>query len=187
MVDLMRRTIYAYTALAFVVLAAGCQPLPSTSDSPAPAATGTVVASPSVSPPYPQGLLVAIRTTRYADHDSVEFEFGGAQPPQENHHVVTEVHADPSDQPVPLQGKAFLEVVFQGAALDNMARELDPAKVRKYPGPTRIAPGLPVVKEIAVSGNFENVLSFGVGLDRQTRVSMETGDSPARVILNFWY
>jgi hypothetical protein len=183
----MRRTTFAYSALAFLFLAAGCEPLPSTSDDPSPTVTGTTQASPTVRPPFAQGLLVAIRTSRHADHDSVEFEFGGAQPPQENHRYVDEVRADPSDRPVPLQGNAFLEVVYHGAALDNLPTESDPAKVQRYPGPTRIAPGLPVVKEIAVSGNFENVLSFGIGLDRKTRVSVETGASPARVILNFWY
>jgi hypothetical protein len=183
----MRKPTLAHGALAFLFMAAGCQSLPSTSDGPTPSSTVTPAASPAASPPFAQGLLVAIRTAQHADHDSVEFEFGGAQAPPESHRFVEGVRADPSDRPVPLQGKAFLEVVCHDAALDNMARETDPAKVQKYPGPTRIAPGLPVVKEIAVSGDFENVLSFGIGLERQTRVTMENGTNPARVVLNFWY
>jgi hypothetical protein len=169
-------------------LTAACQPLPGTTASPAPETT-TPGATPTVTTTmkHAQGVLVAIRTEKHADHDSVEFEFGGTQAPQERHEYESEIRFDPSDQVVPLQGKAFLRVVFQGAALDNLAYELDPAKQEKYQGPTRVAPGLPVVKELAVAGNFENVLSFGIGLDRQVRVTVENQGDPVRVTVNLWY
>jgi hypothetical protein len=175
--------------VGLLFLASACQPLPGTSDSPSatPGDTQTATPTSTTKTKHAQGVLVAIRTQKHGDHDSVEFEFGGAQPPPERHRYETEIRFDPSDQPVPLQGKAFLRVVFDGAALDNLAYENDPAKQEKYSGPTRVAPGLPVVKELAVAGNFENVLSFGIGLDRQVRVTVENGGDPARVTVNLWY
>lgn len=176
---------------ALLMLAAGCQPIepaPSTSDSPAPATPSTApTVAPTVADPHAPGVLFAIRTAKHSDHDSVEFEFGGTLPPPVTHQYEDEVRFDPSDQLVPLQGKAFLRVVFQGASLDNTAYENDPAKQVKYLGATRIAPGLPMVKELAVAGNFENVLSFGIGLDRKARVSVESSTDPGRITVNLWY
>jgi hypothetical protein len=155
------------------------------STSPAPEASD-VAASPSgqSGQTYPSGLLVAIRTSKHSDHDSVEFEFGGTTPPAAKHEFVDAVTEDPSDRPVPLQGNAFVWLVFKGATVDTSAYENPP---HKYPGPTRIAPVYPVFKEIALAGSFENVLSFGIGLDRKSRVSVENHTNPSRVTLNFWY
>ncbi len=177
------------TALGLMVLTAACQPQPSTSDgpTPSPSSAATLEASPSPTMVHAQGVLVAIRATHHSDHDSVEFEFGGAQPPDERHQYETEIRFDPSDQVVTLQGNAFLRVVFHGAALDNLTYENDPAKQEKYQGPTRIAPQLQVVKELAVAGNFESVLSFGIGLDHQARVTVDRLNGPPRVTINLWF
>jgi len=175
------------TVAVLLALTTACEPLDPITAPTAPPSATPPASSTSDSRLHAQGVLVAIRTTKHTDHDSVEFEFGGTQTPQERHEYENEIRFDPSDQPVPLQGKVFLRVVFHGAALDNLAYENDPAKQEKYAGPTRVAPGLPVLKEFAVSGNFENVLSFGLGLDRQVRVTIENHANPTRVTVNLWY
>src|SRR6266540_1321829 len=86
------------------------------------------------------------------------------------HDRVTE---DPSDRPVALAGQAFLRVVFDGARFDT--------------GPRRFAPGYPLLKEIALAGDFESVLSWGVGLSRPAGVTVTTLTDPARVAVDFWY
>ncbi len=85
---------------------------------------------------------------------------------------VDEVRADPSDRLVPLAGHAFLRVVF------------DPAR---YAGRSRVTPNLPLLKEVAAAGQFEAVLSFGVGLDRVAATRVLTLTGPARLVIDFWY
>src|SRR6266536_663792 len=53
--------------------------------------------------------------------------------------------------------------------------------------PTRLTPGLPLLKEVAVAGDFEGVLSFGVGLARPAGLRVQTLTAPARVVIDFWY
>ena len=94
---------------------------------------------------------------------------------------------DPSDRVLPLRGTAFLHVALEPATLDTTAREADPADARRYAGPTRVTPGLPLLKEVAVAGDFEGVLSFGVGLARPAGLRVQTLTAPARVVIDFWY
>lgn len=71
------------------------------------------------------------------------------------------VHADPSDTIVPLRGTAFLQVTVQGAVAAYEGVPITP-----YDGPTTVTPGYPTMKQVSISGDFEAVLSFGVGLGR---------------------
>ncbi len=135
----------------------------------------------------PGGLLVAIRTARHDGFDRLVFEFGGEKPPEPHHEYVDAVTHDPSDRPVPLMGKAFVNISMQGAMLDTIAQEPDPSKAKRYTGPTRIAPDLPLLREVAVSGDFEAVLSFGVGLSRRADVRVQALASPPRVVFDFVY
>jgi hypothetical protein len=61
----------------------------------------------------------------------------------------------------------------------------DPAKARRYTGPERITPDLPLLKEVVIAGNFEAVLSFGVGLAGPARVEVRELSSPARLVIDF--
>jgi hypothetical protein len=180
----------ALAAGAAILFTAGCakpapQPQASTASatSPPPA---TAQQSPRTSATAPDGLLQAIITTGFADHDQLVFEFGGTRVSPRRIEFVKEVREDPTDKPVPLAGTAFLEVVFDGT-LDTAAREADPGKSQRYEGPKRLAPGLPVIKEVAVSGDFEFVLSFGVGLSRPACVTAKTGTGPARLVIDIWH
>jgi hypothetical protein len=62
---------------------------------------------------------------------------------------------DPSGIPVTLQGTAGLRVVIHGAQAHHGFR-----------GPTDITPGLPVLLEARQIGDFEGVVSWGLGLSR---------------------
>src|SRR5215218_3449408 len=175
-----------------ILLAAGCGG-PSPSQTAASATTGpspaTSPAAAQTSPPPSAGppfLLQAIDATGKADHDELVFTFGGKDASVRRIEFVGEVRADPSDRPVPLVGTSFLEVVFDGT-LDTAPRESDPAQARKYTGPTRITVSLPVLKEVAVSGDFEFVLSFGVGLGKAACITAKTQAGPARLVLQIWH
>jgi hypothetical protein len=137
--------------------------------------------------PAPAGLLQEIRTGRHAGYDRLVLEFGGVTPPTATTGYVAVVRTDPADQPVPLRGTAFLRVALHDATLDTTPREPDPADARRYTGPHRVTPNLPVLRDVAVAGDFEGVLSFGVGLARRTPVRVFTLTAPARVVLDFQY
>ncbi|WP_203906406.1 AMIN-like domain-containing (lipo)protein [Rhizocola hellebori] len=185
-------------ACAAILLLAGCgapasKPQADPQQSAAPTAPSSAAQSPapaSVLPlptsDAPQGLLQAVQATAFADHDQLVFAFGGTKASVRRIEFVSEVREDPSDRPVSLAGNSFLVVVFDGT-LDTAGREPDPGKARKYTGPTRITPGLPVLKEVAAAGDFEFVLSFGVGMGRPACVTAKTQTGPARLVLDLWH
>jgi hypothetical protein len=131
-------------------------------------------------------LLVAIRTEQHADHDRVVFQFDGRQAPDAVIKYVDGVTADPSDKPVALLGNAHVNVVFPGARLDTSPIEDDPSQARRYDGPTRLTPRYPLLQELAVSGDFEAVLSFGLGLSDVAGLSTSIPENRGCVILDVW-
>ncbi len=164
-------------AVLLALLLAACRPAPSPPSNPPTASGGAPTSSappPASASALPAGTLAEVRTASHADHDRLVFQFYGRQAPRT--HVdgyLDRVTEDPSDRPVALAGQAFLRVVFDGARFDT--------------GPRRFAPGYPLLKEIALAGDFEAVLSWGVGLSRPAGVTVTTLTDPARVAVDFWY
>ena len=112
------------------------------------------------------------------------FEFPGSAPAYQVGYV-NAVREDTSDRPVPPEGDAFLLVVMPGATLDTTPPVTDPTKARSHTGPRRIIrPDLDEAKEIAATGDFEGVPSFGVGIDGRApfRVLRLTG--PGRIAVD---
>lgn len=168
---------------ALVLLLTACGPAVPTPSS-SPPAFSPAAPSPTVSKPLAAGgLLVSIKAEHQGDHDLLTFEFGGSVAPTCRINRIDQLHANPSDRIIPLQGTAFLELVFHGGTLDTSPRESDPSKVERYLGPSRLTPGLPLVKEVVVAGDFEAVLSFGVGLAETADFDVETLASPPRVVI----
>lgn len=181
--------------IAMVILTTGgaCAAVPSTPtvssgvDTPAAAnaaANAAPAASASPRVPAPAGLFVEMRAASHPGYERLVFEFGGDKPPPHRIQNVDEVRQDPTDKLISLQGKRFLVVVFDGAVLDTARWENDPGKSRRYTGPERITPGLPLLKEVAISGDFEAVLSFGIGLSGEARMEVQELSSPARLVID---
>src|SRR5215216_1819787 len=103
--------------------------------------------------------LVDVRAARHPGFDRVVFEFRGAVP-QHTVRYVGQLVEDGSGNPVSVAGAADLEVVFHGA---NAHAEDGTPSV----SPKRFSPGLTAVKEVAQIGDFEAVVSYGIGLDRR--------------------
>ncbi len=93
---------------------------------------------------------------------------------------------DPSDRPVPLLGEVFAAVVFDGGRLDTAPVESDPTKVVRYAGPTRLTPRYTILQELAVSGDYESVLSFGLGLSAVARLEKSATAGTGSMILDLW-
>ncbi|HEU4900407.1 MAG TPA: hypothetical protein VFX88_22995 [Actinomycetota bacterium] len=120
--------------------------------------------------------LVDVRAGGHAGFDRVVFEFRGAVP---EHRVqyVDQLVEDGTGDLVSVAGAANLEVVFEGA---NAHEENgSPTLTRR-----RFSPGLPAVKEIAQLGDFEAVVSYGIGVDRRRPIEVSTLSSPSRLVID---
>jgi hypothetical protein len=121
--------------------------------------------------------LVDVRAGRHPGFDRVVFEFRGAVP---EHRVdyVDQLVQDGSGNPVAVAGAADLEVVFEGAN----AHDLDGGTPTV--SPRRFSPGLPAVKELAQVGDFEAVVSYGIGVDRERPITVSTLSGPSRLVVD---
>lgn len=184
--------------VAGLLAAAACGGGQSTVGTPTPTtqATGSPVlsASPQATPfqgtrgpvesegtvPVPPGALLAdVRAARQDGVDRVVFEFEVGLPGYRIQYVQPPILADPSGQPVQIQGNAFLQVTL------HVAAGHDPSTGSPtYSGPLDMTPGLPSLLEVRQTGDFEGYLTWVLGLAQEAdfRVS-ELGD-PFRVVVD---
>jgi hypothetical protein len=121
-------------------------------------------------------LLVAVRTAHHPSFDRITFEFRGPRP---SHRVryVSQLVEDASGRPVRLAGRAAIEVVFQGADAHD-------GQGRPTVSPRRFSPGLPSLKEVAQIGDFEAVVSYGLGVDHRVPFKVLELSDPSRVAVD---
>jgi hypothetical protein len=134
----------------------------------------TLVAAPAGAQSTP--ILVDVRAGGHQDHDRVVFEFDGPVP---LHSVgyVDQLVEDGSGDPVELAGAADLEVVFHGAN----AHEEDGSPTVS---PRRFSPNLTAVKEVAGIGDYEAVVSYGIGVDQRRPIKVYTLSDPSRLVVD---
>ena len=120
--------------------------------------------------------LVAVRAGSHTGYDWVVFEFEGAVP---EHRIgyVDQLVEDGTGNPVEVAGGADLEVVFEGA---NAHEENGSPTI----SPRRFSPGLPAVKEVTQLGDFEAVVSYGIGVDQRRPIEVSTLSSPSRLVID---
>ncbi len=131
-------------------------------------------AAPSIS------TLVAIRAASHLQasprYERVVFEFSGPVP-QTNVRYVPQLIADGSGLPVRITGNAILELTMRPAQAHNAQGRVT--------APTRIRLGLRNVKEVVRSGDFEAVVSYGIGLNHRSPIRVRTLTRPSRVVVDF--
>lgn len=122
--------------------------------------------------------LVNIRIGRHDTYDRVVLDLCGPRPAT-HYQFVPRLVEDPSGRPVVVPGNVFLQVTAQPAAAH------DPAGNPTYHGPrTFPTPSLRNVRAVALTGDFEAVLSVGLGLDHASWVKVFTLGSPTRVVID---
>ena len=132
------------------------------------------------SPQPTNSTLVAIRAAHHPEtaskYDRVVFEFNGLVPLLRIEHV-KDMIADGSGLPVPIAGRAILLV------------RLTPARAHDDGGqataPNHIAPKLPIVKAIVSAGDFEGIVTYGIGLGKKTDIRILTMDNANRLVIDF--
>ncbi|HET9224929.1 MAG TPA: hypothetical protein VFO07_20615 [Roseiflexaceae bacterium] len=133
---------------------------------------------PSPQPATPT--LVAIRAAHHPEttpkYDRVVFEFVGPVPYLRVEYV-PKLIADGSGAPVPVTGRAILSV------------QLTPARAHSDRGqvtaPRNIKLRLPLAKEIVSAGDFEAVVTYGIGLARKAETRIITMASASRLVIDF--
>jgi hypothetical protein len=124
--------------------------------------------------------LVALRAAHHPEmfptYDRVVFEFADTLP-QFRIEYVSELISDGSGLPVPIGGRSILLVQFTPAQAHSNTGQATAA--------ARMKPKLPIVKEIVCSGDFEAVVTYGIGLAKKAYTRILTMDNPYRLVIDF--
>lgn len=167
-----RRTTLAGAAVAFAALATTAAPAQADLGAPRDTSPRSVTRSPAPTP-----RLVDVTTGRHDTYDRVVFTFHGDAPGYRVRYV-KHVRTEGSGDTVPLRGNAKLRVTLMPAdAHDDQGRAT-------YAGPHRIRPGYPQLREVAFAGDFEAVVTFGLGLRDKAGFRVFTLQDPTRIVVD---
>jgi hypothetical protein len=155
----IRRAVPAAIALAFLGLAAAAYGLPPF--------TTTAKTSPSSGS---QARLSSAAAGCHSTYDRFVVRVGSGGKPGYDVRYVSKIIADPSGNPVSLQGTKRLRVIIRDATAHTL--------------PSTITPGCSNLRQVKKAGDFEGVVSYGLGLRRKTgfRVFRLTG--PTRIVID---
>ena len=123
------------------------------------------------------GLSAQLTGVRVAHHseapgfDRVVFDFSGGIPSYDlTRQASSRFVEDPSGQSIVLDGSAGIKLVFRDTDVTGVAADQQPA--------------LPQIREIAQLGNFERVLSYGIGLSSSECVRVLSLTNPSRLVVD---
>jgi hypothetical protein len=126
-------------------------------------------------PDQPAGRLVAVRASRQAGFDRVEFAFDRALPGWQVAYVPAV--QDAAGRHVPLQGHAFLALTFRPAQAH------DPGGDPSYQ-PQSITPAYDSLRQVRLAGDFEGRVRLGLGLRARTGFRVLEASQPPRIIVD---
>jgi hypothetical protein len=137
---------------------------------------GVAVAAPSASAAPVVPTLVGIRAAHHATYDRIVFDFRDGLPASHQVGYVPELIGDASGLPVPIAGRAILQISFQQA---NAHDEAGTATA-----PDRVAFALPNIMTAVQSGDFEAVTTYGIGLAQREPFTVFSLTGPDRVVID---
>ena len=123
-------------------------------------------------------VLTGIRTSVHPTFDRIVLDFAGPRP-RVSSQSVDELTRDGSGEVEWLTGAAFAEVhVTPAQAHDDSGHP-------SYSGPQKFRTrDLTNVMAVAITGDYEGVLSAGVGMRKQTWLNVFTVSNPTRVVID---
>jgi hypothetical protein len=122
--------------------------------------------------------LKQIRTGQHGSYERLVLEFTAPYGAVKVGYVPV-VRQDPSNRIVPMRGRSFLQIVIHEAVATYAATPITP-----YAGPSTVTPGYPTLEQVSISGDFEAVLSFGIGLSRTAGFRVQRLTAPERLVLD---
>jgi hypothetical protein len=118
-------------------------------------------------------VLEHVRVARHASFDRVVFEFRGETPAWRAAYVPRVVE-DPSGKIATIVGGSFIAVVFHGARIDRAS-----AGARIV-----LTPRFPTLLQVKKAGDFEGVVTFGIGVRRRAGFRALHLSHPGRIVLD---
>lgn len=127
-----------------------------------------------------EALLADVRAAGHDGFDRVVVELTGAgEPAYRVAPVEPPIGRDDIDEPVPIEGEAFLEIRLPSGSL------LDASGDRSYEGEDRIpVAGGDVVTEVVRTGGTAGPVAFTVGLDRAAPFAVDVLADPTRLVVD---
>lgn len=123
---------------------------------------------------------VGLLTDVLVEDGSVSFAFRDETPGYQVQYVQPPITQDGSGEEVTVGGSAFLSVRMEPASgVDLAGEEFE----ETYTGPDRVA-GLAPVVEVVRTGDFEAVLNWVIGFDRERAFRVEVDGSTVRVLFD---
>lgn len=162
--------------ITLTCLAASTIPAGAAAATPSPRCNGGTAPVVATRVAVAESRLVRVRIGRHRRFDRVVFDFRGAPPASRSVRYVRRVTADGSGARVPVAGRAFLQVVFTAAGHTESG-------ARSFPLPPR-AKGFPTLRQVAVAGDFEGNLTFGIGLRHRAGFRVFDLAGPDRVVID---
>lgn len=116
------------------------------------------------------------QSRHHAGLDRIVFDFRGSVPSRRTARYVARLIADPSGHTIPVAGRAILRLTFASAQAHTGSGH--------GTAPARLAFALPNVVTVVRSGDFEGVVSYGIGLTQRAPVHVFTLTRPSRVVID---
>ena|SRR5947208_3415024 len=135
-------------------------------------ATVTVIRTPSPAPH-----LVGIRTGRHATFDRLVLDLNGAAPGYKVGYVKVVRH-DASGRVIDMRGNYFIMVRLTPADAHTSNG------TSTYTGPHKFWVGYPELRQVAFAGDFEGVVSIGLGLRPHNGFRVFTLHDPTRIVVD---
>lgn len=124
-----------------------------------------------------QARLVGVRAGRNKDFDRLVFDFEGPAPGVQVQYV-DQLLEDGSGNPVPLRGRAVVQIVIHPA----VAHRDDGTST--LTGPLPDLTGFAAFRQVADAGDFEAVLTWGIGVAARTGLRSLILTGPSRVAVD---
>jgi hypothetical protein len=169
----MLAVLAAATAGVVTMAGAGAAATTSAHALPPPTRTSPVVVEHT--PQIPTPIVVGVRTGRHPGYDRLVLDLEGRVPSYSVRYV-RQVIQDGSGEPVALQGRAFLQVVLDGAAAH---RDDGSGTV-----PRELRPALPALRQVKLAGDFEGYVTFGLGLADRVGFRVFELTRPTRLVID---
>lgn len=121
--------------------------------------------------------LVGVRTGRHARFDRTVFDFTGGTPGYRVEYGT--LYEEGRGNPVPLAGAATLRVVFHPANAHDLDTGAPTYDIRRV-----LDPRLPTLRQIKFGGDFEAVVSAGLGLADRVGFRVFRLQNPYRIVVD---